>query len=289
MLRATFSVVDGYVMSQSNRNKPILEQTTVLDLVPFGEGERRLYALRLTLPDWPGWKPGQFVMLRKPGAQIHLLARPFSICRVAAKNLVLFFQVAGKATDELAQLAVGDVLDIWGPLGNTIAVEKDGPTLLLAGGVGIAPFVGYVEEHPAPWNISMEFGHTAPLDSYPMYSLNEKILVDNFWERKPEDLPKFIDRIEERMAQHAKAVLESPQKTGLVVACGPLPFMKTVQKFAEKYKVKTQLCMENRMACGVGACLGCVVKVPKSEGAMGPTFVQVCSRGPNFWSDGVEL
>ena len=92
------------------------------------------------------------------------------------------------------------------------------------------------------------------------------------------------------MAQHAKAVEQSPSKTGLVVACGPLPFMKTVQSLAAKYKVKTQLCMENRMACGVGACLGCVVKVPQSEGGpMGPAFVQVCSRGPNFWSEEVEL
>lgn len=277
-------------MSQSSRNKPILEQTTVLDIVPFGEGDRQLYALRLTLPQWDGWKPGQFVMLRKPGSLNNILARPFSICRVAAQNLVLFFQVTGGVTSELAKIAVGDVLDIWGPLGNSIAIEKDGPTLLLAGGVGIAPFVGYVEEHPAPWNVSMEFGHVAPQHCYPMYSLNEKILVDSFWERTPEDLPKFIDRIEERMAQHASAVAAHPSKSGLVVACGPLPFMKTVQEFAAKYKVKTQLCMENRMACGVGACLGCVVKVPKSEGGpMGPTFVQVCSRGPVFWSEEIEL
>lgn len=277
-------------MSQSSRSKPTLAQTTVLDLVPFGEGDRRLYALRLKLPEWGTWKPGQFVMIRKPGPQNSLLARPFSICRVAAQNLVLFFQVTGRATSELAQLSVGDALDIWGPLGNSIAVEKDGPTLLLAGGVGVAPFVGYVEEHPTPWNVSMEFGHVAPLDSYPMYSLNEKIVVDDFWERAPGDLEKFIARIEDRMAQHAKAVEQSPAKTGLVVACGPLPFMKTVQSLAAKYKVKTQLCMENRMACGVGACLGCVVKVPQSEGGpMGPAFVQVCSRGPNFWSEEVEL
>ena len=84
---------------------------------------------------------------------------------------------------------------------------------------------------------------------------------------------------------------EYAEQKGLVLACGPTPFMKTVQKFADEVGVRCQLSLENRMACGVGACLGCVSKttekwpVPAKRGGQ----VQVCNHGPVFWSDQIEL
>ena len=268
---------------------PPLSQVTVLDLVPFGNtgSHTSFYALRLTPPAWESWMPGQFVMLRPSGGwHDKMWARPFSLCRVTSRDLVIFFQVVGGATEQLATLVPGDTLDVWGPLGNGLCVEKDTETLLLAGGIGIVPFVGYVHAHPAPWNVTMEFGLRTAIDYYPFDSINEKILVDVHLERNEEDRARFVALMEERISAHAEK--------GLVLACGPTPFLKTVQALALKHKARTQLCLETVMACGVGACLGCVVKAvlpedQKEGSAPVAHYVQTCTCGPNFWADAVTL
>ena len=135
---------------------------TVLDLVPFGQTgqDSRFFALRLTRPDWDGWRPGQFVMVRPTSFGLEIpWARPFGICHMTTRHLICFFQVQGRGTQRMAALREGDTVRVWGPLGNGFAVEPETPTLLLAGGMGIAPFVGYVNQHPKPWNVTMLFGH----------------------------------------------------------------------------------------------------------------------------------
>ena len=275
---------------------PMLSKETVLDLVPFGNSgqEAEFLALRLSPPAWKEIAPGQFVMLRLSGNHgNHIWGRPFSICRVTSRDLVVFFQARGRVTKEMAKLRPGDVIDVWGPLGNALRVEKETPTLLLAGGIGIAPFVQYAHTHPTPWNLSMEFGHRLPLDCYPFDSLNEKIDAVPHRENTIEDRDRFIALMEKRMQEHAEA-------KGLVLACGPTPFLRTVQTFALKHKVRTQLALETRMGCGVGACLGCVVEVATKASLIPPADspvcngeeyhnLQTCTCGPNFWAHQVKL
>ena len=285
-------------------SQPTLIQGTVLDLVPFGNAgtQTGFYALRLTPPAWNSWKPGQFVMIRPADAGSEMLwGRPFSICRVTNRDLVLFFQVKGRATTAMEKLVPGSVLNIWGPLGNGLAMEAKKPTLLLAGGIGIAPFVGYAHAHPTPWDVTMEFGHRMPLDCYPFDGINEKVMADAHHEKDDKDREAFLAVVERRIEQHAA--------DGLVLACGPTPFLRTVQTLSLKYKARTQLCLETRMACGIGACLGCVVKatLPPAchEDADGNAVsvtqhtqacdcgeaknVQTCTCGPNFWADTVTF
>lgn len=268
-------------------NTPACTELTVLDLVPFGQtgGEARFFALRLERPLWAAWKPGQFVMLRPEGWALDVLwGRPFSICRVSARDLVIFFQVVGRGTARLAQLRTGDVVHVWGPLGNAFAMEPDTPTLMLAGGIGIAPFIGYAHTHPKPWNLWMDFGHRMPLGCYPFESINEKTMADSHHEEGPEDLARFIEIIGRRMR-------EFRDQSGLVLACGPTPFLRTVRSFALEYGVRTQLSLETRMACGVGACLGCVCRTtqqwPDQTRAGGN--VQTCTHGPVFWAEQITL
>ena len=266
---------------------PGLSRCTVLDLVPFGNTgpDTQFFALRLSRPQWEGWQSGQFVMLRPDNFGKELpWARPFSICHVTSQHLVCFFKLAGRGTERIARLRPGDSVDVWGPLGSAFAVEPDTPTLLLAGGMGIAPFVGYVHNHPQPWHVSMLFGHRDPVGCYPVDSINERIPVDILREQDPGDLDNLIFSMQERMADHA-------EQAGLVLACGPRPFLRTVRKFALELGVRTQISLENRMACGVGACLGCVCKTtdkwPEPERRNWP--VQVCTRGPVFWADQIDL
>lgn len=268
-----------------------IKQLTVLDLVPFGNpgGHTAFYALRLSPPEWENWKPGQFVMIKPADAGPEMLwGRPFAICRVTKNDMVLFFQVVGRGTAALSKLQPGDTVTVWGPLGNYFAVEAQTPTLLLAGGIGIAAFVGYVQSHPSPWEIHMEFGHRMPLECYPIDSINEKAIVEANLERTPDDREVFLEKVEEKIMEHAG--------NGLIIACGPTPFLREVQRFSLKHNARTQLSLETRMGCGVGACLGCVVKAGKRGQSLNKkgdadsfTNLQTCTAGPNFWADRVTF
>ena len=252
---------------------------TVLDVAPVGQSKMagELMELRLELPGWDSWKPGQFVMVRPVDWELDLLwARPFSISSADDRSMTLLIQKTGRGTRRLGELQPGDKVTVWGPLGNGFAMAADRPTLLMAGGVGIAPFRGYVENHPASENLHLFFAHRLPLDCYPFEALRRTVAGESTMERGPEDLAAIIAAMGERIAEFAA-------RDGLILACGPTPFMRTVQRFAAESGARAQLSLENRMACGVGACLGCVTKNGKDQ------HVQVCTRGPVFWSDDVVL
>ena len=234
-----------------------------------------LFTLRLAAPLWNDFTPGQFVMLRPENWGLELTwARPFSICQADDSGLTLFIQIVGRGTARLAGLKPGDAVTVWGPLGNGFALEPATPTLLLAGGVGIAPFVGYALRHPAPERLHFVFGHRPDIASYPYASIAGRVVSEHFQERRPEDIGRFVELLGARMLGF---------RDGMALACGPLPFLRTVQRLAQELGVRAQLSLENKMACGVGACLGCVA----SDDTGWP--VQVCTHGPVFWSDRVVL
>lgn len=262
-----------------------------LSVVSIESGGGDLYTVRLEHPGWGSWLPGQFVMLRRENPRPDCLwARPFSIADVDGDSLRLVFQVAGRETRELAACTPGERLTVWGPLGNGFSVETDAPTLLLAGGIGLAPFVGYVRNHPAPERLRLEFGHRLPLECYPFTDCagpDCRVAAQNHPEECAADLAAFISMLEER-------IRETAGSNGLVLACGPMPFLRTVHRFAMQYGARAELSLETRMACGIGACLGCVVKGrPRSVGAVETPpafgFTQTCTSGPVFRAEDLDL
>lgn len=264
-----------------------LTELETLGVVPFGQTgpASRFFALRLSNPGWTDWRPGQFVMLRPHSFGLELpWGRPFSICHMTKKHLICFFRVVGKGTERLANLRKGEKILAWGPLGNGFAMEMNRPTALLAGGIGIAPFVGYVNRHPQPWNVSMLFGHRDPLDCFPVDSVNEHIPVDSLREHDPNDLDNFIYSMQEKIRDCA-------EQGGIALACGPTPFLRTAKKLAQECNCALQVSLENRMACGVGACLGCACRTtlawPEESTRQAP--VPVCTRGPVFWANEIEI
>lgn len=264
-----------------------ISNLTVLDIVPYGraEKENRFFAIRIERPDWKEWKPGQFLMLRPDSFGLEMpWGRPLCICHLTDRHLICFIQVVGRGTRKIAEMHPGDHVRIWGPLGNGFDIAQDVPTLLLAGGMGIAPFVGYVYRHPQPWNLGMVFGHAEPADCYPIDSINERIPVDTLRETRKGDLDNFIYTLHERIKDCA-------EQRGLVLACGPEAFLRTVQKFAFETGARAQLSLERRMACGVGACLGCVCKTTEKwpVRSRAGNLIQTCVNGPVFWADQVEL
>lgn len=244
-----------------------------------GAGSPAFYQLDLDAPGFGPSRPGQFLMLRPEAwGQELTWGRPFSLCEVweeeGAARVRVFFQVVGRGTARLAQLKAGDEVTVWGPLGNGFALEPETETLLLAGGVGLAPFVGYALEHPAPERLRLLFGHRPELACYPYARIASRIACEQFREQCAEDIACFVDLLAERVRDY---------RHGLILACGPLPFLRTVQRLALELGARAQLSLENRMACGVGACLGCVS--PDKTGWP----VQVCTKGPVFWAQDISL
>jgi dihydroorotate dehydrogenase electron transfer subunit len=239
------------------------------------EGPSDFVELTLESPGWESYKPGQFAMIRPKFWGLELTwGRPFSISRADADSLTFFIQVVGRGTERITRLKPEDEVVVWGPLGNGFSMPEDTPTVLLAGGMGLAPFRGYIEKHPTPEYVRLVFAHRPDLHCYPFASMAEKVRAEAIQEKSPDDLPAVIEKIEREVAGAAG---------GLVLACGPLPFLKTVQQAARLHKVRAELSLERSMACGVGACLGCVCKNGDDK------HVQVCARGPVFQAEDVRL
>lgn len=260
------------------------QDVTVRRLTRLGAGGAQgdFFELALDFPGaegsaWGKWRPGQFVMVRPEGFGMDpLMGRPFSIARASEEHGVcVHFQVVGRGTAKLAALRPGDRVAMWGPLGNAFAARPGVPTLLLAGGIGIAPFLEYVKRHCTSADLRLVFGHRPPLDCYPFAEMAALAACEAHRETCPDDLHAFIALLGEVIPQYCP--------DGLILACGPLPFLRTVGRLAGEAGGRAQLSLENRMACGVGACLGCVTE-HKEHGPL-----SVCARGPVFWSDEISL
>lgn len=226
----------------------------------------------------PGWnaRPGQFAMVRPPSFGLDLVwGRPFSIADADDGSLTFFIRDCGRGTGRIAALEPGDTATVWGPLGSFFSRDEHAPVLLLAGGIGLAPFLGYVRNDPAPERIELFLGHTLGLEEYPIHLVPETVRLSTFHQRTMDDLATFIDLLAEKIRRH---------EDGLVQACGPEPYLRTVARLAAEAGAVCELSLENRMACGVGACLGCVTKP-----ADGGLPVQSCTSGPVFWASEVLL
>ncbi|QLA19589.1 dihydroorotate dehydrogenase electron transfer subunit [Desulfolutivibrio sulfoxidireducens] len=247
-------------------------EVTVISRGPLSQAGQQsgLWRLAVANPGWDKVAAGQFAMLRPPSFGLEMAwARPFSIFGVTPGTVEFFIQTTGRGTARLAELSPGDPLVMWGPLGRGFAVEPDTPTLLLAGGVGIAPFGPYIASHPAPGILRLLFGHRVPLDAYPFAAMAGTIRAESFHEKEPGDLDRFLGLLRERVAGYSG---------GLVLACGPRPFLAAVADMGRAVGARVQVSLENRMACGVGACLGCVEKDVTGQ------LLQTCVRGPVFWA-----
>ncbi|MFW5932451.1 MAG: dihydroorotate dehydrogenase electron transfer subunit [Desulfohalobiaceae bacterium] len=248
-------------------------QLQILDISPMAND--RFWHLRLQSPDW-SWTPGQFLMLRSLSwGHDPLGARPFSIADQNQDGLHIYMQVLGKATRSLARLSPGEEVLVWGPLGRGFHLEPELPALLLAGGMGLAPLVGLINHHPHPRELELIFGHRQDLGNYPFSHLAERVLAWDVQDRTEKDLMRLQRAVEVKINGYAP--------DGRVLACGPEPFLRMVQSIALQAGAQAQLCLEKYMACGIGACLGCVVENSQGE------HVQSCIQGPVFPAQDIRI
>lgn len=226
-------------------------------------------------------KPGQFIHIEIPYDNSLLLRRPISINSVDKKNNVVYivYQVVGTGTTILSNLNKGDTLDILGPLGNGFLIPKDVNSIaIVGGGCGIAP-LKYIVDYWRNISYTTFLGYKN-IDS--IYQLME-------FERASERLYLTTDD----GSQGEKGVITeivkreiddiSPQ---LIIACGPIPMLREVQNIASTRNIPCQISLEERMGCGIGACMVCSCKVKAKDRF---EYKKVCSDGPVFLGDEVIL
>lgn len=226
-------------------------------------------------------KPGQFVMVRIPGGMDPLLSRPFSIHDIVYRDgcvssMEILFKIVGRGTRKLAQLKQGDKLDVLGPLGRGFDIpEGVKSAFAISGGIGVAPLYFLMT--------SMEKSgiHRDLVTFFTGGRSKEDLLCLEELSRKTKDLYVTTDDGslgEKGLVTDAMEKVLKIKCPDVIYACGPLEMLKTVARLASKYRVKCQVSLETVMACGLGACLGCVVKNKKYE----DTYAHVCFDGPVF-------
>lgn len=213
--------------------------------------------------------PGQFVHV-KCGDQ-RLLRRPISVCSCSEDSpsdlLRLVFEVRGDGTDWLAHRAVGDEVDVMGLLGNGFPLSPTGRYLLVGGGIGVPPMLGCAQSAPGRCDAVLGFRDKA-----------HALLMDDFAPACP-----TVAVATEDGSLGEKGFVTGPVEKLLkenhydaVLCCGPKPMLMAAARLAGAAGVPCQVSLEERMACGVGACLGCAVAL--TDGSM----KHVCKDGPVF-------
>lgn len=239
-------------------------------------------------------KPGQFVGLY-PSDSALLLPRPISICEwdKGTGRLRLVYRVVGNGTGEFSGLRPGDAVDVLGILGNgyDLSLLEGRRVLLLGGGIGAPPMLG-LAERIAGINREADGSSSGCVTAVMGYRTNDLFLTDEF--RKVSRLVIATD--DGSAGIHGNVLdavheIQKEQDAGfdVICACGPLPMLRGVKRLSEELGIPAFLSLEERMACGVGACLGCVVKTAEVDGHSHVRNARVCTEGPVFPAEEVEI
>ncbi len=226
-------------------------------------------------------KPGQFIHVRISEGHSPLLRRPFSVHRVQGQNIELLYRVVGKGTEILSKKKRGEYLDILGPLGKGYrlpsATSKVSGIILVAGGTGVASLMFLAE-----W-ISVTNPELSILVVIGAKSSEELLCEGDFRrlgcrvEVATEDGTRGYEGLASDILQKLLPLSGDSTKP-LVFACGPSEMLKRIGKISRKHRFPCQVSLEEHLACGVGACLGCVVRAKSSP----YTYKRVCKDGPVF-------
>lgn len=225
----------------------------------------------LKLPeDHPEIKPGQFVEVKVENKAEVFLRRPLSVhdYNKDSKVLSLWVKIVGKGTHALSELKEGDFLDLIYPLGKGFSLAKTENVLLVGGGCGAAPLLCLAR-------------YLSLNDIKPKILLGTSSKNEIFHKEKYEEFGELhfttVDGSygEKGFVTHSKLLGEHITDFSQIYVCGPDPMMKAVSKLAMKHNIPCEISLENTMACGIGACLCCVVKTDKGH-------VCTCTEGPVF-------
>ena len=234
-----------------------------------------IYAVTFALDEDFSVRAGQFGNISVGGT--HLLRRPIAICKVEGREVTFCYQIKGEGTQKLKMMEAGTRLNVLMPLGNGFYVEENEKKVaLVGGGVGVFPLI----------SVLREYAQTKEISAYIGYRNKGAVCgVEEFAKAQ-----KFIAVTDDgsygaqmNAVQAFAADLEKGNKPDVVLACGPTPMLRALKTLVEKENLECYVSLEERMGCGIGACLVCVCDMTNGKRA------RVCKDGPVFNAKDVIL
>lgn len=230
-------------------------------------------------------RPGQFFKVRCSDLNDPLLRRPLGANRILKNGIEMLYEVVGRGTELLSGKKAGEYLDIMGPLGNgfdlKLTPNPQPPTpILIAGGIGVAPLLALAEKIVNSFELGVE---SKKKKIYVLIGAKTKnhILCEPEFRKlgcrvfvSTEDGSKGKKGLVTGLLSFLLSTISSEPST--IYACGPDPMLKATSNMAHLMNIPCQVSLDERMACGVGVCLGCPVKIKGQE------YKMVCKDGPVF-------
>lgn len=255
------------------------EQAIVISQEQLADG---IYSMWIRTEASRTAKPGQFLSLyTNDGTK--LLPRPISICEIDAESgsLRVVYRVTGErtGTESFSRMKEGDTIPVIGPLGNGFPLERANgkKAFLMGGGIGVPPILELAKQ--------LECEEKQILAGY---RDQQTFLKEEF-----EQNGTLYISTEDGSVGTKGNVMDAIRKNGLeadiIYACGPTPMLRAIKQYAEEQNIECYISLEERMACGIGACLACVCKSKEKDHHSNVNNKRICKDGPVFLSTEVEI
>lgn len=220
-------------------------------------------------------KPGQFISVYcHEGSR--LLPRPISICEIDREDqaLRIVYRVVGKGTEELSKMRTGGSLDIVGPLGNGFPL-KEKKAFLIGGGIGIPPMLQLAKELQCEKQLVLGY--------------RDSLFLQEEFKKQGKLYVATEDGSYGTEGNVLDAIRENGLDAEIIYACGPMPMLRAIKAYAQEKNIECWLSLEERMACGIGACLACVCKSREKDSHTNVNNKRICKEGPVFRAEEVEF
>ena len=224
---------------------------------------------------WNEFQPGQFVMIEVPNGQT-FLRRPFGIVKADGGVLEVCIKVVGKGTAALSKICEGQSVSVLGPLGKGFSIKKETRSaVLVAGGYGVAPLLA-LARHVSGEKKNVVFYYGSKSSADLLYLDQLKGLGADLRLSTEDGSEGAKGLITQRVAQDISGF-----ENAEMFACGPQGLLSEIAKIAKSTGIPAQVSLERYMACGIGVCLGCVVKMKDGS------YQRACREGPVFDSESI--
>lgn len=226
-------------------------------------------------------KPGQFIsMYTNDGTK--LLPRPISICEIDKEQgmLRVVYRVTGEdtGTKQFSKAKEGDIIPVIGPLGNGFPLEaaQGKKAFLMGGGIGVPPILELAKQLSCEKQIIVGYR-------------NEQTFLREQFEENGTLYISTEDGSVGTKGNVMDAIRENGLCADIIYACGPTPMLRAIKNYAEENGIECYISLEERMACGIGACLACVCKSKEKDHHTNVHNKRICKDGPVFLSTEVEI
>jgi dihydroorotate dehydrogenase electron transfer subunit len=256
---------------------------------------RDTYRIRLLAPELAeAIRPGQFVMLRLPRTSDPLLGRPFALYDTVLEadgrpaGIDIVYLVVGKMTARLASVRAGDQVEAWGPLGNGFAtLDGVAHVGLVAGGIGQTPFLAYVRQLLGGRGYGGQQAKRAAGRVSLYYGVRTADLAAGVEDFRAAGATVHLASDDGTLGDKGfvTQLLERHGPPDHLVGCGPEPMLHALAGLARRWRTPCHVSLETPMACGVGVCFSCVVRV---KTGLGWDYRRCCVEGPIFDAAGLE-